>query len=153
VPGRRYYRGMKVRYRGMKVRPARARRRPADRRHVGAESWCAAYDGIIPGQILAARTDPAAVAREGAWRSRQPAAGLLVVESHGSARSAGWVRRGRAAARRRRTAGRGAWRGRACRSQGGAVRDLRRAGTLVDRRRASADGSGWTGPGRPVMPI
>jgi ribosomal protein S18 acetylase RimI-like enzyme len=64
----------------LRIRPAG----PADGlaiARIRAESWRKVYAGVIPDGTLAERTSPAAVAREGEWRSAHPMDGVLIAET------------------------------------------------------------------------
>jgi GNAT superfamily N-acetyltransferase len=52
---------------------------------IRAESWRMAYADVLPEQTLAELTTPAAIAREGAWRSEHSMAGVLIAEAPGEA--------------------------------------------------------------------
>jgi ribosomal protein S18 acetylase RimI-like enzyme len=63
----------------VRIRPASA----ADGLSVAqirAESWRTAYADVFPAATLAERTAPAAVAKEGEWRSAHPIDGVLIAE-------------------------------------------------------------------------
>jgi GNAT superfamily N-acetyltransferase len=63
----------------VRIRPAAAADGPPIAR-IRAATWRAVYPGLIPEQTLAERTDPAAVEREGEWRSAHSMDGVLVAE-------------------------------------------------------------------------
>jgi ribosomal protein S18 acetylase RimI-like enzyme len=66
----------------IRIRPAEA----ADARaiaHVRAQTWRAAYAGVIPDQTLAELTTPEEVCREAHWRAEHSMDGCLVAEATG----------------------------------------------------------------------
>lgn len=68
----------------IRIRPAEA----ADARaiaHVRAQTWRAAYAGVIPDQTLAELTTPEEVCREAHWRAEHSMDGFLVAEATGPA--------------------------------------------------------------------
>lgn len=72
----------------VRIRPASAADGPPIAR-IRAETWRAAYDGLIPAKTLADRTSPDAVATEAQWRSTHSMDGVLVAEAADSANGDG----------------------------------------------------------------
>jgi ribosomal protein S18 acetylase RimI-like enzyme len=64
----------------VRIRPASAADGPPIAR-IRAETWRAAYDGLIPAKTLAERTSPEAVETEAHWRSSHSMDGVLVAEA------------------------------------------------------------------------
>ena len=56
---------------------------------VRAKSWRIAYSDVLPAQMLAELTSPAAVAREAEWRSTHPLDGVLIAETAADADAGG----------------------------------------------------------------
>ena len=71
--------GSPIMARMVPIRPASPADGPAIAR-IRSATWRAAYVGLIPAQTLAERTDPAAVEREGEWRSAHSMDGVLVAQ-------------------------------------------------------------------------
>jgi ribosomal protein S18 acetylase RimI-like enzyme len=64
----------------VRIRPASAADGPPIAR-IRAETWRAAYAGLIPAKTLADRTSPEAVETEAHWRSTHSMDGVLVAEA------------------------------------------------------------------------